>query len=363
MSHEHGILVNGAFRDQRITGQQRYASEIADRLLRRPGVREWAIPARRRGSALGAWASVQTAGFGRDRGERLLTLTSRGPVVAPRHVVTVHDTFVLDHPEWFSRAYVATHAPVLRAQVRTAELVLAVSEPVARAIRALVKPGVEIVVAPNAPAEVFVPDVPAPDFSGVSRLAGAGGGFVLSVASQDPRKNLGRLVKAHQALPAALRERAPLVLVGGESALYARAALVHDPHVVRLGYVTDDELARLYAAASVVAFPTLAEGFGLPAVEAIAAGAEVVVSDIPVLRWVCGDDARFVDPTSVEAIAAGLRAALEDPDPAVVKARRAGAIRTRFSWQRSADTVAEAICALGSSGSHAARGALIGSRS
>jgi glycosyltransferase involved in cell wall biosynthesis len=337
------ILINGSFRSQRITGQQRYATEIAGRLLGREGVRE-RDAGEQGGSPLRGWTQAQLAGFGRGRNERLLTLTSRGPLVGRRHVVVVHDLFVLDHPEWYSRAYIATHAPVLRSQLRSAELVVAVSDPVALRVRTLVGAGTPVITIPNAPAELFTADQVDPLALATHGLER--GGYILAVSSDDPRKNLARLVDAHATLPAEVRSAFPLVLAGGSSSIYATSARSARDAAIRLGYVDDVELARLYSAAALVAFPSLDEGFGLPAVEALASGADIVVADVPVLRWVCGAHARYTDPTSVESITAELEAALRSPTPRVERARRAASIRERFSWESSADLLYEAISEL-----------------
>ncbi|MCU1558919.1 MAG: glycosyltransferase family 1 protein [Microbacteriaceae bacterium] len=337
------ILINGSFRGQRITGQQRYATEIAGRLLSRNGVRERALDARAQSSPIRAWARAQLAGFGRSRNERLLTLTSRGPVVGRRHVVVVHDLFVLDHPEWFSRRYVATHAPILRAQLRSAELVVAVSDPVARRTMLLTGQDTPVVTVPNAPAEFFRPGLADPDALAANGLRR--GGYVLAVSSDDPRKNLGRLIAAHARLPESLRRDFPLVLAGGSSAIFARSERGYDD-TLRLGYVDDHELARLYSAAAIVAFPSLDEGFGLPAVEALASGADILVSDVPVLHWVCGEDANYADPLSVLSISDTLRSALEKPTTQSARVERAEAVRRRFSWDDSADILYAAISTL-----------------
>ena len=109
-----GVVINGAFRGQAITGVQRYATELASRL-------PWPELRRRREDdrALPAWAWSQTLGI-RARGRLLLTFTSRGPAVHRGQVVVVHDLFALTHPEWYSRRYALTHAPILRDQLRTA---------------------------------------------------------------------------------------------------------------------------------------------------------------------------------------------------------------------------------------------------
>jgi alpha-1,3-rhamnosyl/mannosyltransferase len=84
--------------------------------------------------------------------------------------------------------------------------------------------------------------------------------------------------------------------------------------VRRLGFVAEDDLVALYGAASVFAYPSLAEGFGLPVLEAMACGAPVLTSDVSSLPEVAGGAARLVDPLDVDALRDALRGLLEDPD-------------------------------------------------
>ncbi len=331
------VVVNAAFRSQRITGQQRYATEIADRLKPREGFAETGPTGRWAGSVAREWAWVLTrlpriAGQG-----TTLSLTARAPLGA-RQVITVHDLFVLSNPEWYSRRYVATHAPLLRAHLRSAAAVVTVSDPVADQLRAHYDG--EIVVAPNAPSSVFADAAPRGEElpEALSRRGLQPDGYLLTVGSADPRKNLRALADAFAGLSEAERSAMPLVVVGGEAAIYREGRTDWPEQVVTTGYVHDDELRDLYAHARAVVFPTLAEGFGLPLVEAAAAGTRgLVVSDIPVFRWICGDGARYVDPGSIASIAAGLRAALAGEVPPI-------RVERRFDWDVSADAIAS-LCA------------------
>lgn len=324
------IVVNESFRGQRLTGQQRYAAEISRRLMpssdfaaSEPGGL-WS-----RSKAL-VWVWVQVL-LPLLAGRRVvLSLTSRAPLWCRRHVVVVHDLFVLEHPEWYSRSYYWTHAPLLRSQIKTAAGIIAVSEPVAHQLRILGRP--DVVVAPNAPSEVFAVDDHTPSSLLVDRGLAAGSYF-LSVGSRDPRKNLRTLALAYGLLDEQTRRDHPLVLVGGGASIYRDEEIDLPQGTVEVGYVDDEDLRRLYRDARTVVFVSLAEGFGLPLVEAAAAGANsILVSDTPVFRWICGSGARYVDPLSESAIADGMRAELVSPTRPVLDGQR-------FDWGRSAEEV------------------------
>jgi glycosyltransferase involved in cell wall biosynthesis len=329
------IAVNQSYVTQRVTGQQRYAHEIASRLLPRPGVVALEPTGWWRGSSARVWAWALSVLPARAGSRVLVSLTARAPLWARRHVLVVHDLFVLTNPEWFSRVYVWTHAPLLRAQLRTARALVAVSEPVAAQLAAY---DVPVSVAPNAPSAVFsAPSGPA-DAQVLEARGLRSGSYLLAVGSLDPRKNLPALAEAYAALTAEERAAHPLVVVGGGSAIFRSEQIRWPDEVVDAGYVSDDELRALYAGARAVVFVSWAEGFGLPLVEAAAAGAgSLVISDIPVFRWVCGDAAHYVDPGSVPAITAGLRAAVAAPVPPGIDLQR-------FDWDDSAERV-HALCA------------------
>ena len=125
------VLVNQSYAMQRMTGQQRYAHEIAQRLL--PGERFAPVAPQRfwARSTLRVWLWIQFGLPLRSGRSVVLSMTSRAPWWRRRHVLVVHDLFVLTNPGWFSRLYYLTHAPLLRAQLRSAAAVVAVSQPTA----------------------------------------------------------------------------------------------------------------------------------------------------------------------------------------------------------------------------------------
>lgn len=325
------VIVNGAFRGQVVTGQQRYASELAARLP----WRELAPSSRAQRHPVSAWLWSQSVSARLRRDDLLVTLTSRGPIWSSRQILVVHDLFVLDHPEWYSRKYGWTHAPILRAQLRSARGIVAVSEPTAERVRELVGPGTPIRIVPNAAADVFrsVPDGAPGAVS--ERFGLVPGTFLLAVASTDPRKNLRTIIQAYRSLPEEWRLGHPLVLVGGQAAhVFAGTDPVREaPDIRQLGYVDDVTLAALYAAAGRVLLLSLDEGFGLPAVEALAAGGRLLASDIPALRWACGGDALYAPPRDAAAMARAMHDL--DAEPISDLSSR------RFSWEASAEALHE----------------------
>ena len=167
---------------------------------------------------------------------------------------------------------------------------------------------------------------------------GLTGGYLLAVGTIEPRKNLPRLVEAFAGLPPEVRGRHKLAIVGEpgwRGSRTERLAASRDD-IVMLGYVDDETLAALYAGATAFAFPSLGEGFGLPVVEAMAAGTAVVTSNRSSLAEVAGDAARLVDPESVASIRAGLADVLSDADGRNELVSRGRKRAAEYSWRRTA---------------------------
>jgi glycosyltransferase involved in cell wall biosynthesis len=156
--------------------------------------------------------------------------------------------------------------------------------------------------------------------------------FAVAVGTLEPRKNLDRLLRAWTA---AGLDGWTLALAGPKG---WGPGLPETPGVVPIGWVGDDTLPGLLAAAEVFCYPSLYEGFGLPPLEAMAAGTPALVGAYSAAAEVVGDAAMVVDPTSPDAIAAGLTALAGD---AMLSSRLARAGRARaaeFSWLRTATT-------------------------
>ena len=209
---------------------------------------------------------------------------------------TVHDLIPLHHPEWVGPRTRALHVPKAHHAAKTCDLMFANSRYTADDVEGTLGfPRDRIVVAYPGIHERFQPDGP---------KARMGSPYLFTAASFEPRKNLGALLEAF-ALVRARRSDLELVIAGADPEVEAEG-------VRMLGYVPDEDLPPLYRGASAFVFPSLMEGFGIPVLEAMASGTPAVVSSHPSLDEASGEAAARVDPTSPEAMAAGIEQALTE---------------------------------------------------
>jgi glycosyltransferase involved in cell wall biosynthesis len=216
------------------------------------------------------------------------------------------------------------------------------------AVRELGIPLDHIDVVPNAPAAKFQPVSAAAAISVLARFGLVDRSYVLAISTLEPRKNFDRLLRAYLALKPALRQRVPLVVVGGKGwgeVLLSPAAnaAVQDGSLRVLGYVDDLELLVLIGRASLFAYVSLYEGFGIPVVEAMASDTPVLCSSTTAVGETAGDAAMLVDPYNEQSIAEGMYQLLEDQTLAT-RLRVAGLKRAKeFSWIRSMNLLVESF--------------------
>lgn len=257
----------------------------------------------------------------------------RGPVAT-----VIHDVAFLRYPATFPFALRARIGWSVRRSVRLSALVVTGSE-FSRSELLSYYPDLDpsrVVVTPYA-ARVL-PALTPNEADAVRTRLRLPKRFVLVVGNLQPRKNLGRLVAATTAAGV------PLVVVG--QALWKSNDVLQqfdgkDVHWV--GRLSDADLAALYATCTVFAYPSLYEGYGLPVVEAMAAGAPVVTSNVSSLPEVAGDAAVLVDPLDVLSITAGLTHLLESETERADYRERGLARAASFTWVASARTLLEAL--------------------
>jgi glycosyltransferase involved in cell wall biosynthesis len=163
--------------------------------------------------------------------------------------------------------------------------------------------------------------------------------FVLYVGTIEPRKNLHTLLDAWEALPTELRQEHDLVFGGptgwGSEQLMARIR-AGVPGLRLLGYVPEQDLPSVTAAASVFAYPSIYEGFGFPPAQAMAAGVPVVTSNVSSLPEVVGDAGILIDPNSASELSAAMQDLLLSPTKRQTLGGRGRERAGQFSWSRSA---------------------------
>jgi len=262
-------------------------------------------------------------------------------------VVTVHDLTTLLLPETHRLKVQITQVPLLGRSLARARRIVAVSEATAADIRQFfpeVAPRLSVIT--GGVASRFRP-ASAEQVAATRRELDCPDGYVLYVGTLEPRKNVELLVDAWLALREEHGDVPPLVLVGGygwkSRALHARLEALAAEGVHLLGRLADDEHLRVLQAARCFVYPSLYEGFGLPAAEALACGVPTVVTNTSSLPEVVGDAALLVDPHDPGDLAEAMRRVLQEPGLAADLAARGPRQAARFSWERSAEQLETAL--------------------
>lgn len=290
------------------------------------------------------WWHVQTAVLANRECDIFLSTNSYLTVWMLRipAVTVVYDMVAFDHTLAPSRRSAVIERLTLGLTVRRSRAFIAIS---AATERDLVKRY------PTAAGRVTVaPLAVSPQLTGMPSTAERSSlpspGFVLAVGTLEPRKNLPRLVEAYRQLSEELQAAHPLVVVGdiGWQVGPTIAALRSlGERCIMLGRVSDAALAELYRRCAAFCYPSLYEGFGLPVLEAMAAGAPVVTSNVSSLPEVGGEAVEYADPLDAASIAAALRRVLESPEHASELASAARERAALFDWDRTAQIVIEVL--------------------
>jgi glycosyltransferase involved in cell wall biosynthesis len=318
----------------RITGVERWAQVMTTRLpTQRPGAYAIARPP----ASLAHWAghtweqAVLPLRAARLRAGLVFSPANLAPVAWPRNVVVVHDALAVQHPELYSAAYALLQRRLLPRIVRRARKVITVSNFSRTEIsRTFAIPAEEIAVIPGGVDDRFSPDA---DPEPVGRALGLQRPYVLTVGAGG-RKNAVALGVAARRLR---DEGVELVAAGAMRPHMRGGESVNE--LRHLGYVADEHLPGLYAGAAAFVLPSLHEGFGLPCIEAMAAGTPVVAADRGALPETCAGAAVLVNPDDREEVADALLSAISD-DGLRSQLRAAGLARaSELSWDRTATAV------------------------
>jgi glycosyltransferase involved in cell wall biosynthesis len=259
-----------------------------------------------------------------------------------RLIVSLHDLIAWTHPRVVGWKNVVHFRMLVGQTVSRADAVCVPTNFVQRAVirqfgvspeRVFIVPwGVDAEIAPmpRAAAERHV-----------QRQFGMDGPFVLFCGCLEAKKNIEMALRATEGAGVRMVIAGPWI--SGSSSLLARPNNLSGNHWQYVGYVTPAELSALYSAATALVFPSLAEGFGLPPIEAMSCGCPVIASDIPALREVCGGNALHVASRDVGAWTAALREVIGSAALREELANRGLARARQFRWAVAVDCFREAL--------------------
>ncbi len=349
------VFINGRFLTQRTTGVQRYAQEIVKGLDAIRG--QWGdvvfkivvpsdgltheLPLNHietivlKGKPGYYWEQIRLGGFIKKQKGRvyLLNLCNLAPLkVGKRNLSTVHDVAFIDHPEFYSKKFVLAYKFLIKRIVRKSTLVFTVTQDSKKRITATysINPN-KIIVTGNGYTESLLNES---EQIKDSIRALPDHGYLFSVGSASPNKNLKYIVSTAKKNPEAL-----FIVAGGNNSLFAQLGVEDLPSNVRhLGYVNDAELGFCYRHAYAFVFPSIYEGFGIPPIEAVYCGCRrLVISDIPVLREVLsGCDVNYIDPLDFtgEYFPKELRSLSEE---------QATSLLQTYTWRKFAVSILDSI--------------------
>ena len=264
--------------------------------------------------------------------------------------LVVHDLFPITHPEWYNAEQAANLRRMLPRSIRRCRLLFANSEDTRRdTLRLVGVPPERVRVIPLGPGNVLAPRDPASvSDDDLARLGVPFRRYLFTLSTLEPRKNLPRLFEAF-ALLAAQNPDLGLVVGGGkgwktEGILERLEELGLSDRVRFLGYVEDADLPALFARCELYVCPSLTEGFGMPVLEAMLAGAPVATSTNGALLEVAGDAAACTfAPDDAAAMASAIQSALDRPERRAEWVARGFERAKRFTWTRAAEEILAAI--------------------
>ena len=352
------ICINGRFLTQRISGVQRFAREMlqavdaclgaGESAARRPWVlmvpeRAADLPPLRHiavervGSAPGhAWD--QLLRWHCRSNDILVNLANSGPVLRRRSISIIHDAAVYRTPANFTRAYRTFHK-VLGWLLARRSVIGTVSQFSRRELASVL--GIDdagIFVVPNSCEHLQSVQ---PDAAVLGKLRLRPGSYFLTIGSPAPNKNLGTAIAARATLKG---HDVPLVVVGAvDGTVFGGGLNKAPPGVIAAGRLSDAEVKALLQHATALVFPSLYEGFGIPPLEAMLTGCPVIASNIPPVVEVCGDAALYFPPTDVQALAACMAMALQQPEQMAQQVARGRERAAAHSWQHSAALLMQAV--------------------
>ncbi len=343
------FYINAKFlQDAQLAGVGRYGLEIATRLhkafpqapLLTPKniPQKWLdlLPLEKIGRFQGAaWEQIDLPLYLRNQNVPLLNLANTSPLFYRNNALVIHDVLALTYPHWYSRKARFYFSLLLPRCARSSSCLISVSDYSRSEIARIFKISKDdIILAPCSTGDFWKPDL----------STNTEGRYILGVSSIDPRKNFATLIRAFLLLDdPSLR----LFIIGNQHKAFASSKLKIPKEAVKRvifkGFLSDIDLRKLYTHAQAFLFPSLAEGFGIPPLEAMRCSCPVVVSDIPVFRENYQDAALYIDPLNDQEMANTISHLLNNFQMRENLIRKGLERSASFSWDESAKTILSAL--------------------
>ena len=328
------IAVNSRCFSRRITGVERYAHEISKRLT---ASTRFIQPSQPLGQMSGhLWEQVILPTH-LHKDEFLWSPANTSAWSVSRQAVTIHDASVFDHPEWFRPSFAAWTRLSWKILGKRAQAIITVSGFSRERLKYHLRISQnKIHVIPNGVGKPFELQSKH-SIDGVRKKYNLNKPYFLFVGTHEPRKNLSTLFQAWEKMNT---KNYTLAIAGEKGKVFADSVAGHASpfrnFVQFLGYVPDSDLPALYAGASAVIVPSLYEGSGLTALEAMVCGAPVIASNTTSFPEMIGDAAMLVDPNCFEEITNAMQGVIEDPHLANTLRDRGLHQAAQFTWEESA---------------------------
>jgi glycosyltransferase involved in cell wall biosynthesis len=317
------IAINGRFVSRRISGVERYALEISKRIhpsrVIRPNMQADQLSGN-------LWEQIALP-MQMKQDEILWSPANAGPWLVRNQVLTIHDASVFDHPEWFKPSFAAWTRLSWRILARRVKSIITVSNFSRDRLSIHLKiPAGKISVIHNGVGQPFTPQ-PQKTVEMIRRKYNLDKPYFLSVGTNEPRKNLPFLLRAWKNLGSTSHM---LFLAGGQGHVFSST----DPGIST--YVSDEDLPALYAGATAYVTVSHYEGFGLPALEAMACGTPVIAPNITAFPEILGDVTLLIEPNNIDETSNAMQKIIDEPQLKNNLRERGLEHVKNFTWERAA---------------------------
>lgn len=331
------FILNGRFNHQRVTGVQRYATEIYQRISN-----EFILfsPAFFGRGWTGHMWEQQVLARKIPRDHLLWSPANSGPMNTANQVLTIHDIAVLEHPSWYRKEFALWYQILLPKLVHKVKTILTVSNfSKERILSYFDLPSEKVIVIPNgvgSPFQISEKRLPNSQITLPEK-------YLLAVGTIQPKKNLTLLFQAWQVIKKRYPDYA-LVIVGKIDRNFSKVNLtIDDQDIYKFSFLDDSTLAEIYHEASALIFPSFYEGFGLPALEALACGTPVIGANNSALPEVIGQAGLYFNPFSLDELIDQIDIFLSNETLQNTLTKQALKQAKTYSWEKTSHEVLKAL--------------------